>query len=465
MPQTSLPAPPKPQTRPLLMAAAILLTLGVFAADFTAAPGIDIHVLYVLPVLLVSFAGSAQLAIAGTWVTSLLTVAGLLRLPLADLPAFALPDRLIALAIIWTTATIVLRLRATSQRLEASTRDLADMKYALDQSAIVATTNPRGIITFVNDKFCEISRYSREELLGRDHRILNSGHHPKEFIRDLWQTISHGRIWRGEIRNRAKDGTLYWVDTTIVPFLDATGTPYQYMAIRSEITTRKQQEEQLREQAALARLGEMAAVVAHEVKNPIAGIRGALQVIVSRMSADQRDRSVIGDIIARLDALNGIVQDMLIFARPRQLKREPVDGVRLIENTIAFLKRDPALAGLNVTVEGQPGAISADGEQLHLVVQNILMNAAQAMGGHGLIEIALAGEGELCRVSIRDHGPGMTPEVREKAFDAFFTTRNRGTGLGLAIAKRIVDAHGGHIEIGPAQGGGTVVSISLPFAR
>ena len=121
---------------------------------------------------------------------------------------------------------------------------------------------------------------TREELLGRDHRIINSGHHPKEFMRDLWHTIANGRIWRGEIRNRAKDGSIYWVDTTIVPFLDEQRKPYQYMAIRYEITDRKRSEAQLREQAALARLGEMAAVVAHEVKNPLAEIKGAHIVVL-----------------------------------------------------------------------------------------------------------------------------------------------------------------------------------------
>ena len=379
-----------------------------------------------------------------------------------DPPQTVYTNRPLMIVLFWITASVVVRFRALEQRSARQVKDLADLKYALDQAAIVATTDVRGRITYVNDKFCEISKYSRDELLGQDHRIINSGLHPKSFFQQLWYTIASGRVWHGEIRNRAKDGSFYWVDTTIVPFLEANGKPYQYTAIRSDITERKLAEERLREQAALARVGQLAAVVAHEVKNPLAGLRGATQIMLSRRSPDDPDVGVMREMIARIDALTSLIQDLLLFAKPRALRPEPIELRPLLLDAVTSMHRDPVGEHVRVDVQGPEAALTGDGELLRAAFLNLLLNAAQAMNGTGAIHVTVAPERDSVRIDVRDEGPGIPAELRERVFEPFYTTKAHGGGLGLAIVRRTVDLHGGTIAVTCPAEGGTVMTLQLP---
>ena len=182
----------------------------------------------------------------------------------------------------------------TEEALRAALKDRADIQSALNSHCIVAVTDPQGKITYANERFCAISKYSREELLGQDHRIVNSGYHAKAFMADLWTTIQSGRVWRGEIRNRAKDGTTYWVGTTIVPFLDGEGKPAQFVAIRTDITERKVAEElaeqRAREVEAAARVkGEFLANMSHEIRTPMNGIIATAELLSDLADGRQRD--------------------------------------------------------------------------------------------------------------------------------------------------------------------------------
>jgi two-component system CheB/CheR fusion protein len=343
-----------------------------------------------------------------------------------------------------------------------SLRLLEQMRYALDQSAIVAVTDQRGVITYVNDQFCEISKYSKEELVGQDHRIINSGFHPKEFIRDLWRTIAQGQVWRGELRNRAKDGTIYWVDTTIVPLVNAAGKPHQYLAIRSDITQRKAVEQQLADQAALAQLGQLATVVAHEVRNPLAGVKGSLQILRSRTATAPEDRLIIDAMITRLDALNAKVEDIMRFAKPRSPVIEDVEIRALLVDAAASARAVEGSA--DISVPDSSAIVRADREMTRGALLNLLLNARQS-GSIERIEIVVTEEHGRCRVDVLDRGAGFGDTDAERLFEAFHTTKKSGTGLGLAIVRRLVTLQGGTVTLARRDGGGTVASLILPAAR
>lgn len=213
------------------------------------------------------------------------------------------------------------------EELKTILKEISDYKYALDESAIVAITDQRGIITHVNDNFCKISKYSRRELIGKDHRIINSGFHSKEFIKDLWRTIANGDVWKGELKNRAKDGSTYWVDTTIIPFLNLQGKPYQYIAIRSDITERKKVEEQIKKSNEQAiehahilelkntQLVDFCSIVSHNLRAPLVNISMLVDYI--EQTDDEKERM---EVLAKvkpvvnhlMDVFNELVESIQV---------------------------------------------------------------------------------------------------------------------------------------------------------
>jgi PAS domain S-box-containing protein len=345
-------------------------------------------------------------------------------------------------------------------------RLLAQFKYALDQAAIVAITDRRGRITYVNDTFCAISQYARDELIGQDHRLLNSGLHPHEFMGDLWRTIAAGRVWRGEIRNRARDGSHYWVDTTIVPLLGEDGRPTQYLAIRYDVTQRKAAEVKLREQAALAKLGELAAIVAHEVRNPLAGLRGSLQVLATRIPTDVRGSEIVGAMVERIDALADRVSDILMLAAAREARLQPVRLGPILADAASSAAASVRDVPMPLVTADDP-TLTADPQMLRELLLNLLMNACQASRGHTAepVQAAVTTVDGWCQIEISDRGPGIGPGIRDRIFEPFFTTKSGGTGLGLAIVKRLVDLQGGTVALADRDGGGTRARVTLPLHR
>ena len=235
-----------------------------------------------------------------------------------------------------------------------------------------------------------------------------------------------------------------------------------FTGILHDLSRRTELEERLREATALARLGEMAAVIAHEVKNPLAAVRGAVQVIGSRLPPATSDAAIIKEIIARLDGLNDLIQDLLVFARPPAPRPSRIGLRGLLNSVIELLRRDPAFAELVIEVTGEVPPVSGDATLLTIAFQNLLINSAQAMQGRGVVRVTLTAADGWHHVEIADTGPGIPPEIRASLFRPFKTTKARGTGLGMATAKRLAELHNGRIEVACPDAGGTIVTIHLP---
>jgi two-component system sensor kinase FixL len=344
---------------------------------------------------------------------------------------------------------------------EEAARWLAIVECAVDGIVVI---DAQGRIEAFNPAAERLFGYTEAEVLGKNVNVLMpSPYHDEHdaYIANYLRTGVPKIIGRGrEAVGLRRDGTTFPIHLAVGEM--KLGDERKFTGIIHDLSARVEMESRLAEQTAMARLGEMAAVIAHEVKNPLAGIRGAIQVIGGRLPKGSKEAHVMKEVVARIDALAELVKDLLLFARPPQPKPLAVDLGSLVKSTADLMMADPAHSGVRIELEGNAPPVSADAELLNIVFLNLMVNAAHAMQGRGTVRVSLSSRDGMCRVAVADSGPGIPTEIREKVFNPFFTTKARGTGLGLVTAKRLVEAHAGTIAIECPPAGGTTVTIQLP---
>jgi two-component system CheB/CheR fusion protein len=284
-------------------------------------------------------------------------------------------------------------------------------------------------------------------------------------MHDLSASVAAGRTWHGEVHNRAKDGTLYWVDTTVVPFLDGKGAPYKYLAIHHDISAQKRAEARLRSEAAFAKIAEMAAIVAHEVRNPLAGVRGGLQLLETRRSLAPAEQLMMRQMQDRLDLLDAHVTALLQYTRPRSAQMQPIAVRALLEDVARTALANAAYSGVRCEISGADAAVSGDGQMLREIFTNLLTNAADAQSRTGTIIVTVDESGDGVTVSTTDTGAGISPPLRERIFEPFFTTKPESAGLGLAIVAQLGELQGGEVAIAASSASGTTLRVKLPRAE
>lgn len=356
-------------------------------------------------------------------------------------------------------------------------------RLALDKTAIVAITNRAGAITYVNDKFCEITWYERDELLGQNHRILNSGTHPEAFFTRMFRTIAQGETWRGDICNRAKNGSLYWVDTTIVPVRDAHGAIESYVSIRSDITARKTREqdtieayEHIKQMSSLKT--EFFANISHEIRTPLTAILGYAELLRDE-SIEPAERSTHLNTIRRngehlLTMINDLLDASKIEANQMSIERIHTPPIETIVEVISFMQIRADNKGIPLELEFEtqiPKVIHTDPVRLRQILINLVGNAIKftELGGVRVIvglQDALS-DSPMLRIEVADTGIGIDPTNIPNLFrpfqqaDASTTRRFGGTGLGLFISQRFANLLGGGIVVRSELGVGSSFVLSV----
>lgn len=335
------------------------------------------------------------------------------------------------------------------QDLRQSLEQLSNVKFALDESSIVAVTDHKGKIQYVNDKFCEISKYARGELLGLDHRIINSGYHGKDFMTDLWRTISSGQVWRGEIKNKAKDGSYYWVDTTIVPFVDNQGHIHQYLAIRNEVTQLKRVEEEL--QLMMSQVMQIQEEERRKFSRELHdGIGQSLFSLLIQMDRLIGEGETDQTELTRLrQNVTGIIEEVRSLAW--QIRPSVLDDLGVIPAIRTYIENFTDHHGIRVELNShlhrRLGALEET--TIYRVIQEALTNIAKYAGVSEASVVVKETDGFVV-VRIADSGIG-------------FARNSSVKGVGLFSMEERAKSIGGKVTIDSVVGEGTTVTLIVPM--
>jgi len=342
---------------------------------------------------------------------------------------------------------------------------LRKLSQAVEQSpSTVMITNVKGAIEHVNPKFIEVTGYQADEVIGRNPSILKSGEKSSKEYVNLWSTARSGKEWRGEFHNQKKNDELFWESASISGIRGPDGDITHFLAVKEDITERKRLEQKieahhrkLAKTEALAAMGRMASMIAHDLRNPLSSVKMTLQILSKQKS--NRDSAKADELRAisleQIRYMEEILSDMLTYSRPDALKPEWLTVEKIMDMAIGLAQRKIDEMGVELITNYQPGlpTLHADPTKLRQIFSNLLVNAAQATENCEKLEVTidvmldLGCTGTGIRIEIRDSGCGITAEDQERLFEPFFTTRAQGTGLGLAIVKRMVEQHQGSIEL------------------
>ncbi len=378
-------------------------------------------------------------------------------------------------------------LKEAEEKLKKSLIEISDYKFSLDEANLVSLSDASGVIQYVNDNFCKISKYQRHELIGKNHNIFNSGHHSKEFFADLWKTVLSGHVWHGEIKNRAKDGSYYWVDTTIVPFLDKMDKPYQFIGIRTDITELKKTQQQLQqlnlqlEEKVKERTLELVEAneelqafnytVSHDLQSPLRTLSSFAKIVLkntgNKLNDDEKEYLHLINQSAK--HMSELISDLLAFAESGKLtlNKQATDMHALVNAVITEIKFSPHAAKAEIIIHPM-GTETCDEHLIRQVWYNLINNAVKysSKKEKPVIEIGTLQTDNKKTYYVKDNGDGFDMKYADNLFNVFKRLHTKhefeGTGVGLATAHRIITRHGGNIWAEAQKDKGATFYFTLP---